>query len=222
MLLSFKAPTSGSPVTEANSTSMTIAAIFKNEAELLEKRIQQFMAAQAERERIILEEERKTEEADSQRSKQLSDEEASLQRQIMELGNYLRIRFIFYQFSNHLLKYVSFIMNNLVVLSESTEIDIDTETDETDGEMVLDVEEDIIPMSPIDTEVDSDDFDMSLEDRYENMLEGMSWAERMDTLAQLQALVARHPGRALELHQKLSSPSRKRSLPETLRRFVFY
>lgn len=68
---------------------MTIAAIFKNEAELLEKRIQQFMAAQAERERIILEEERKTEEADSQRSKQLSDEEASLQRQILELGKFL-------------------------------------------------------------------------------------------------------------------------------------
>ncbi|XP_003424996.1 S phase cyclin A-associated protein in the endoplasmic reticulum [Nasonia vitripennis] len=163
-----------------NSTSLTIAAIFKSEAELLEKRIQQFMAAQAERERIILEEERKTEEADSQRSKQLSDEEASLQRQILEL--------------------------------ESSEIDIDTETDETDGEMVLDVEEDII-----DSNVE--DEDISLEDRYENMLEGMSWAERMDTLAQLQALVARHPGRALELHQKLSSPSRKRSLPETLRRY---
>ena len=44
------------------------------------------MAAQAERERILIEEERKTEEADSQRSKQLSDEEALLQEQIRELG----------------------------------------------------------------------------------------------------------------------------------------
>ncbi|KAK2582141.1 hypothetical protein KPH14_004504 [Odynerus spinipes] len=165
---------------DTNSTSM-IAAIFKNDAELLEKRIQQFMAAQAERERIILEEERKTEEADSQRSQQLSDEEASLQRQILEL--------------------------------ESIEIDIDTETDETDGEMVLEIEDE--PSVPIDVVSD----DISLEDRYENMLEGMSWAERVDVLAQLQALVARHPGRALELHQKLSSPSRKRSLPETLRRY---
>ncbi|XP_066584852.1 S phase cyclin A-associated protein in the endoplasmic reticulum [Prorops nasuta] len=165
---------------DTNSTSV-IAAIFKNDAELLEKRIQQFMAAQAERERIILEEERKTEEADSQRSQQLSDEEAFLTKQILEL--------------------------------ESTDIDIDTETDETDGEMILEIEDE--PVESLSVVSD----DISLEDRYENMLEGMSWAERVDTLAQLQALVARHPGRALELHQKLSSPSRKRSLPETLRRY---
>ncbi|XP_070170326.1 S phase cyclin A-associated protein in the endoplasmic reticulum isoform X2 [Polyergus mexicanus] len=163
-----------------NSTSV-IAAIFKNDAELLEKRIQQFMAAQAERERIILEEERKTEEADSQRSQQLSDEEASLKRQIMEL--------------------------------ESTEIDIDTETDETDGEMVLEMEDE--PIASLSSVTD----DISLEDRYENMLEGMSWTEQVDTLAQLRAFVARYPGRALELHQKFSSPSRKRSLPETLRKY---
>ncbi|XP_054009571.1 S phase cyclin A-associated protein in the endoplasmic reticulum isoform X2 [Hylaeus anthracinus] len=165
---------------EINSTSM-IAAIFKSDAELLEKRIQQFMAAQAERERIILEEERKTEEADSQRSQQLSDEEASLHRQILEL--------------------------------ECTETDVDTETDETDGEMVLEIEDE----QEASPNTVSDD--ISLENRYDNVLDGMSWAECVDTLAQLHALVARHPGRALELHQKLSSPSRKRSLPETLRRY---
>lgn len=112
---------------DTNSTSV-IAAIFKSDAELLEKRIQQFMTAQAERERIILEEERKTEEADSQRSQQLSDEEASLKRQILEL--------------------------------ESTDIDVDTETDETDGEMVLEMEDE--PAVPLSVVTD----DISLEDRY--------------------------------------------------------
>lgn len=105
-----------------------IAAIFKSDAELLEKRIQQFMTAQAERERIILEEERKTEEADSQRSQQLSDEEASLHRQILEL--------------------------------ECTETDVDTETDETDGEMILETEDE--QRTSPNTMPD----DVSLEDRY--------------------------------------------------------
>ena len=114
------------------------------------------------------------------------------------------------------LKELTFIMEKNCVL-ESTEIDVDT--DETDGE-ILDTEEDI-PITELELDVvKNEDIEISLEVRYENMLEGMSLAERKDTLAQLQDLVARHPGRALELHQKLSSPSRKRSLPETLRRLL--
>lgn len=47
----------------------------------------------------------------------------------------------------------------------------------------------------------------------------MTKDEQKDTLERLEELVARHPGRALELHQKLSSPSRRRTIPDTVKRF---
>ncbi|XP_073825143.1 SCAPER domain-containing protein short spindle 3 [Musca autumnalis] len=114
---------------------------------------------------------------------------------------------------------------------ESTEIDVDTETDETDCEVGIlgtdrDDEEDrddfnfdtssvvFVPINEID-----DDPNLSLETRYQALLSEMSWGEREEALATLQAYVSRHPGRAQELHQKLSSPSRRRSLQETLKKY---
>ena len=53
----------------------------------------------------------------------------------------------------------------------------------------------------------------ALEDKYEFVLEDCSWADRMEMLDQLEELTvmdARQPGRALQVHEKLSSPSRRR------------
>uniref|UniRef100_A0A1B6E2L9 S phase cyclin A-associated protein in the endoplasmic reticulum N-terminal domain-containing protein n=1 Tax=Clastoptera arizonana TaxID=38151 RepID=A0A1B6E2L9_9HEMI len=121
---------------------------------------------------------------------------------------------------------------------ESTELEeVDTETDETetDGEVTASTEDE-----------DTGNRISALKVKYEEALKvtGMSWADQMETLdkleelmamdtsnlgsawidrlstlEKLEELVARHPGRALELHQKLSSPSRRRTLPDTIQRY---
>lgn len=105
---------------------------------------------------------------------------------------------------------------------EQTEIDVDTETDETDCEVMLDLKEnEVTDVEDLgDGEfLDDESENVSLEMRYQSLLSDMSLGERVETLATLQAFVSRHPGRAQELHQKLSSPSRRRSLHETLKKY---
>lgn len=101
---------------------------------------------------------------------------------------------------------------------QQTEIDVDTETDETDCEVIADSEENDGPLDGFD-HISIDNDEMSLEMRYQLLLSDMSMGERLATLATLQAFVSRHPGRAQELHKKLSSPSRRRSLHETLKKY---
>ncbi|XP_057369813.1 S phase cyclin A-associated protein in the endoplasmic reticulum-like [Daphnia carinata] len=54
-----------------------------------------------------------------------------------------------------------------------------------------------------------------LEEKYHLLLENCSWAEQMELLDQLEEVAAmdgaRQPGRALQVHEKLSSPSRRRT-----------
>ncbi|XP_065088939.1 uncharacterized protein ssp3 [Ochlerotatus camptorhynchus] len=105
---------------------------------------------------------------------------------------------------------------------QNTEIDIDTETDETDCEAIIDLEDNESSAENLETvnvNGTGGEEEMTLEMRYEAVLAEMTWVERAQTLATLQALVARHPGRAQQLHAKLSSPSRRRSLHETLKKY---
>ncbi|XP_053672123.1 S phase cyclin A-associated protein in the endoplasmic reticulum [Anopheles nili] len=109
---------------------------------------------------------------------------------------------------------------------ENTEIDFDTETDETDCEAIIDFEDtDGTVESGTERQSDAvgvggeDDEEITLEMRYEEVLADMDWVDRARTLDTLKAIVARHPGRAQQLHAKLSSPSRRRSLHETLKKY---
>lgn len=125
--------------------------------------------------------------------KKLLEEQESLERQIRELEN-----------------------------TELDDIDLDTETDETDCEaMLCDLEYGSENNDPAERNMFIDDSnpDLTLEMRYAPMLSDLTSAERAETLATLQELVARDPGRAQKLHQKLSSPSRRRSFHETLKKY---
>lgn len=99
---------------------------------------------------------------------------------------------------------------------QNTEIDVDTEIDEAECDTILGLNE-----GEPGTELDQnecDDCELSLEAKYQHLLSDLSTGERIQTLATLQAIVSRHPGRAQELHQKLSSPSH-RSLTEILEKY---
>lgn len=97
---------------------------------------------------------------------------------------------------------------------QNTEIEFDTETDDADCETILDLEE-----GDSAVEIENCDENISLEMKYQYLLSDMTSRERIETLATLQAIESRYPGRAQQLHQKLSSPSRRRSLHETLKKY---
>lgn len=103
---------------------------------------------------------------------------------------------------------------------QNSEIEIDT--DDADCDTILGIEESESNAAELeeacDTFLDTCE-EHDLETKYRHLLSDLSSGERIQTLATLQAFVSRYPGRAQELHQKLSSPSRRRSLHESLKKY---
>ncbi|XP_049880953.1 S phase cyclin A-associated protein in the endoplasmic reticulum isoform X2 [Pectinophora gossypiella] len=107
----------------------------------------------------------------------------------------------------------------ILELQQVSDIDMDTETDDTETDAEILCEETNISVPSCPSPENLGPLAASLEDQYETALAGMSWAERVDTLVVLEALVARDPGRAQQLHAKLSQGIKRRgSLQDALRR----
>ncbi|XP_059056041.1 calponin homology domain-containing protein DDB_G0272472 [Achroia grisella] len=107
----------------------------------------------------------------------------------------------------------------IMALQQVSDIDLDTETDDTETDAEILCEETSISHQNCNSPENLGSLAASLEDQYETALEGMSWAERVDTLVVLEALVARDPGRAQQLHAKLSQGIKRRgSFQDALRR----
>jgi hypothetical protein len=99
---------------------------------------------------------------------------------------------------------------------QNSEIDVDTETDDLDDNESSEIN-DIESLSKEESIINDDD-NMTIEMRYAAMFADMSICEREETIATLQELTARNPGRALKLHQKLSSSARG-SVLEILKKY---
>ncbi|XP_014673059.1 PREDICTED: S phase cyclin A-associated protein in the endoplasmic reticulum-like [Priapulus caudatus] len=97
---------------------------------------------------------------------------------------------------------------------ERKEIVVDTEpeTEEADDIDEDEEEEGVLMQSRVESTEPSQDWNTIVTQYESRVEEHMSWGDIVE------ASESRLPGRALQIHEKLSSPSRKRSLTESIRR----
>ena len=110
--------------------------------------------------------------------------------------------------------------------SESTDENDDSEIVKKDQAIALaEKEEENLAreIRKTESEMPPDDLESSSEDasklltpsKANKMFEGLSWADQIDLEEQL--LESRYPGRAIQLHEKLSSPARKKEPQEAFK-----
>ena len=96
-----------------------------------------------------------------------------------------------------------------IALAEKEEENLAREIRETESEMPPD---DLVESS---SEAGSESVKSLTPSKLNKMFEGLSWADQIDLEEQL--LESRYPGRAIQLHEKLSSPARKKEPQEAFK-----
>jgi len=113
-----------------------------------------------------------------------------------------------------------------IALAELEAADLEREIRETERAELTDTDNDNDPS--IDTDTDTGDPSSEPGDvasseaasRYEAILESLSWAEQLELEEQIGDMPeSRYPGRAIQLHEKLSSPARRREPAETFKHY---
>lgn len=115
---------------------------------------------------------------------------------------------------------------NVMTDSSDNDINDDSEIVKKDAAIALAEKEEeslALEIRKTESEMPPDDLESSSEDasklltpsKVNNLFEGLSWADQIDLEEQL--LDARYPGRAIQLHEKLSSPARKKEPQEAFK-----
>jgi len=108
-----------------------------------------------------------------------------------------------------------------IAKAELEAADLQREIQETEQAELTDTDLETTDTEQTDTDTNDARSDVgTTSDIAETMFESLSWAEQMELEEQMaDAAESRYPGRAIHLHEKLSSPARKKEPHETFRHY---